>query len=116
VKYTEHGRVDVRLALDGDNVVVDVADTGPGIAPEEHEAIFQEYFQSREARTRRTGTGLGLAIARRLCEMHGGRIEVTSEIGKGSTFRVVLPIASRAEGRPPKSRPRTPKPGELPAL
>jgi signal transduction histidine kinase len=116
VKYTEHGRVDVRLALDAEHVVVDVSDTGPGIAPEEHEAIFQEYFQSREARTRRTGTGLGLAIARRLCEMHGGHIEVTSEIGKGSTFRVVLPIASRPEGRPPRSRPKTPKPGELPAL
>ena len=116
VKYTEQGRVDVRLGADGNNVVVDVADTGPGIAPEEHEAIFQEYFQSREARTRRAGTGLGLAIARRLCEMHGGRIEVASEIGKGSTFRVVLPIAPRPEGRPPRSRPKTPRPGELPAL
>ncbi len=114
VKYTEHGRVDVRLARSGDDVVVEVADTGPGIAAEEHEAIFQEYWQSREARTRRAGTGLGLAIARRLVEMHGGRIEVTSEIGKGSTFRIVLPIEPpKMEGRgPPRSRPKNSRPEE----
>jgi signal transduction histidine kinase len=116
VKYTEHGRVDVRLSVEGSTVVVQVADTGPGIAAEEHEAIFQEYWQSREARTRRTGTGLGLAISRRLVEMHGGRIEVTSEIGRGSTFRIVLPVEPpKSEGRPPRSRPRNPTPEELEA-
>jgi len=114
VKYTEHGRVDVRIALEQDQVVVEVADTGPGIAPEEHEAIFQEYWQSREAHRRRAGTGLGLAISRRLVEMHGGRIEVTSEIGKGSTFRVILPVEPpKGEGRPTRSRPRNPLPEEL---
>jgi signal transduction histidine kinase len=113
VKYTERGRVDVRLTHQGNEVVVEVADTGPGIAAEEHEAIFQEYWQSREARTKRAGTGLGLAIARRLCEMHGGRIEVTSDIGKGSTFRVILPIEPKLEGRPARSRPKNPTPEEL---
>jgi signal transduction histidine kinase len=115
VKYTEHGRVDVLLSATRDTVVVEVADTGPGIAPEEHEAIFQEYWQSREARTRRTGTGLGLAISRRLVEMHGGRIEVTSEIGTGSTFRIVLPVEPpKTEGRgSTRSRPKNPSPEEL---
>jgi signal transduction histidine kinase len=113
VKYTERGRVDVRLSRQGNEVVVEVADTGPGIAAEEHEAIFQEYWQSRDARTKRAGTGLGLAIARRLCEMHGGRIEVTSEIGRGSTFRVILPIEPKLEGRPLRSRPKNPSPEEL---
>ena len=114
VKYTERGRVDVRLRVANAEVAVEVADTGPGIAPEEHEAIFQEYWQSRDARTRRAGTGLGLAIARRLVAMHGGRIEVTSEIGRGSTFRVVLPMEPpKLDGRPPRSRPMNPSPEEL---
>jgi signal transduction histidine kinase len=112
VKYTERGRVDVGLGIVNGEVVVEVADTGPGIAAEEHEAIFQEYFQSREARTRRAGTGLGLAIARRLARMHGGRVEVASEIGKGSIFRVVFPVEPKLE-RPPRSRPKNPKPEEL---
>ena len=115
VKYTERGRVDVRLVAEHGAVVVEVADTGPGIAPEEHEAIFQEYFQTPEARTRRAGTGLGLAIARRLVAMHGGRIEVTSEVGKGSVFRVVLPAEPPKFERPPRSRPRDPSPEELAA-
>jgi signal transduction histidine kinase len=113
VKYTERGRVDVGVGVHGGEVVVDVADTGPGIAPEEHEAIFQEYFQTREARTRRAGTGLGLAIARRLVRMHGGRIEVTSEVGRGSLFRIVLPMEPPRSERPPRSRPKNPSPEEL---
>jgi signal transduction histidine kinase len=113
VKYTERGRVDVRLGREGNEAVVEVADTGPGIAAEEHEAIFQEYWQSREARTKRAGTGLGLAIARRLCEMHGGRIVVKSEIGKGSTFRVILPIEQKLDGRTTRSRSKNPTPEEF---
>jgi signal transduction histidine kinase len=113
VKYTERGRVDVRLVLERAEVVVEVVDTGPGIAQEEHEAIFQEYWQSREARTRRAGTGLGLAITRRLVAMHGGRIEVTSAIGRGSTFRIILPTEPPKHERPPRSRPQNPDPEEL---
>lgn len=112
VKYTEQGRVDVRVAPEGLFFVVEVKDTGPGIAPEDHEAIFQEYFQSREARTRRIGTGLGLAIARRLVAMHGGRIELESQLGRGSLFRVVLPIEPKVEGRTTRSRPRNSRPPE----
>jgi signal transduction histidine kinase len=91
VKYTEIGRVEVHVTSAPGEITVSVEDTGPGIAAEEHESIFQEYWQSREAERRRVGTGLGLAIARRLVEMHGGRIQLESELGKGSTFFIVLP-------------------------
>jgi signal transduction histidine kinase len=76
-------------------VEVVVADTGPGIPPEEHERIFQE-FQQAETKTGGTkpeGTGLGLTLARKFIEMHGGRIWVTSEIGRGAAFTFTLPMA-----------------------
>jgi len=118
VKYTEVGKVAVSVYADGDEVCVRVADTGPGIAPEDHEAIFQEYWQTSEARRRRVGTGLGLAITRRLVEMHGGRVELTSELGRGSTFRIILPMeppkesVRRERSRARQSRP--PPPPEAP--
>jgi signal transduction histidine kinase len=114
VKYTEMGRVDVRVTSGPEAVVVTVSDTGPGIAPEEHEAIFQEYWQSTAAKVRRAGTGLGLAIARRLVDMHGGRIELDSEIGKGSTFRIVLPLDAPPEARRDRSHPRASRPPSPP--
>jgi len=111
VKYTEVGKVAVNVYAVDDEVSVRVQDTGPGIAEAEHEAIFQEYWQSSEARRRRTGTGLGLAITRRLVEMHGGRIELTSRLGRGSIFRIVLPKEppKDARGRD-RSRPRASRP------
>jgi signal transduction histidine kinase len=115
VKYTEIGRVDVRVTSVPDAVVVTVSDTGPGIARQDHEAIFQEYWQSTAARVRRAGTGLGLAIARRLVVMHGGRIELDSEIGKGSTFRIVLPIEPPPDTRRDLSRPRASRPPPEPS-
>jgi signal transduction histidine kinase len=69
-------------------VRIDVGDTGPGIAPEHHENIFNDFFQVPGSSAR--GTGLGLAIARRLVEAYGGLIWVESELGKGSTFSVLL--------------------------
>lgn len=110
VKYTELGAVSVSVTSGPDAVIVTVSDTGPGIAPEEHEAIFQEYWQSTEAKARRAGTGLGLAIARRLVDMHGGRIELESEIGKGSCFRIVLPLEPPPESRRDRSHPRASRP------
>jgi signal transduction histidine kinase len=65
---------------------IDVIDTGPGIAPDAKDKIFQAYYS-----TRKGGTGLGLAMARRIIEEHGGKLAVTSELGKGSDFRIVLP-------------------------
>ena len=70
-----------------------VRDTGPGIAPEDHGKIFEEFQQVDSSNTRKKGgTGLGLAISKRMVEMQGGTITVDSELGKGATFRVSLPV------------------------
>ncbi len=97
VKFTARGSVVVRLSTTRTQVSVAVSDTGPGIAADERAAIFEEYRQSGDARSRRRGTGLGLAIARRLVQKHGGVIELESELGKGSTFSFTLPAWGGAE-------------------
>jgi signal transduction histidine kinase len=96
VKFTPAGgRVEVSaLALDG-VVEVAVADTGPGIAPDDQEIVFQEFGQARSGPERdEEGTGLGLPLSRRFVELHGGRLWVESAPGQGSTFRFTLPAAS----------------------
>ena len=91
VKFTPAGgAVDVSAARVNGEVKVSVTDTGPGIAPEDHERIFEE-FQQTERAEQREGTGLGLALSKRLVELHGGRIWVESELGQGSTFVFTLP-------------------------
>ena len=95
VKFTEQGRVMLRVgtADEGRELVLEVSDTGPGIPKSKLDSIFEEFTQADGSISRRYGgTGLGLAITRRLVEIHGGAISVTSEINKGSTFRVTLPI------------------------
>jgi signal transduction histidine kinase len=92
VKFTQQGEVKIALRSDGRFAFVEVTDTGPGISPAERAMIFEEYKQAAAGRARRRGTGLGLAIARRLVLMHGGSIQVESELGKGSTFHVFLPL------------------------
>lgn len=89
-KFTIRGSVIVRVDARGSFVVLTVKDTGPGIPREQTAAIFEEYRQLGDARSR-GGTGLGLAITKRLVLMHGGTIDVTSEMGRGSTFTVSLP-------------------------
>ncbi|HET9960437.1 MAG TPA: HAMP domain-containing sensor histidine kinase [Polyangiaceae bacterium] len=107
VKFTEKGSVLLRVDPRDGGAMISVSDTGPGIAADEREAIFQEYWQSRDAQRRRLGTGLGLAITRRLVQMHRGFIDLKSQLGKGSTFTVVLPSrpppkpAPKEEARPP---------------
>jgi signal transduction histidine kinase len=68
-----------------------VTDTGVGIAPEDQEAIFEEFRQVGTADKKVEGTGLGLALSRKFIELHGGRIWVKSEVGQGSTFTFTLP-------------------------
>ena len=80
------GRIDLELTSANGTVTVDIADTGPGIGQEERERIFRPFW-SLDGR----GTGLGLPIARELAMALGGRIELDSEVGKGSRFRLVLP-------------------------
>jgi GAF domain-containing protein len=94
VKFTaEGGRVDVDAALADGAVEISVSDTGIGIAKEDQEAIFEEFRQAGgNYAQKREGTGLGLTLTKRFVEMHGGRIWVESEIGKGSTFTFTLPM------------------------
>ncbi|WP_129353080.1 sensor histidine kinase [Sorangium cellulosum] len=91
VKFTTRGAVTVHIAGRGRAAAIVVQDTGPGIPPEETSAVFEEYRQTGDVRSRRAGTGLGLSIARRLVLMHGGTIQLDSELGRGSTFTITLP-------------------------
>jgi GAF domain-containing protein len=93
LKFTpEGGRIDVRAAVSGAMVEVSVADTGVGIAPEDQEAVFEEFRQVGTADKKVEGTGLGLALSRKFIELHGGRIWVKSQVGQGSTFAFTLPV------------------------
>ena len=94
VKFTPAaGRVDVSARLDDGQVEIAVADTGPGIAPEELETIFEEFRQATDGK-RAEGTGLGLPLSRKLVELHGGRLWVESAAGNGSTFCFTLPVGA----------------------
>ncbi len=94
LKFTERGEVRVRAAAGtGGSIVIAVSDTGIGIAPGDFERIFEEFGQVDSALQRRAkGTGLGLPLARRLTQLLGGKLEVTSRVGRGSTFTATLPI------------------------
>jgi len=95
VKFTPAGgSVEVRSSQVDGEVRVSVVDTGPGIAEEDHERIFEEFQQTEIGIEQREGTGLGLALSKRLIELHGGRIWVESAPGKGSTFTFALPVGA----------------------
>jgi signal transduction histidine kinase len=94
VKFTPAaGRVEVSARLDDDRVEIAVADSGPGIAADELEAIFEEFTQATGSK-QAEGTGLGLPLSRKLVELHGGRLWVESTSGTGATFRFTLPVSS----------------------
>ncbi len=94
LKFTpEGGRVEVRARLVDGMAEVSVADTGIGIAPQDQEAVFEEFRQVGTAAKKVEGTGLGLALSRKLIELHGGRIWLDSEVGAGSTFTFTLPLS-----------------------
>jgi signal transduction histidine kinase len=93
IKFTEVGEVRVEVRASDGAFRVAVADTGPGIAPDDQAKIFQEFQQIDSSSTRKKGgTGLGLSIAKRIVELHGGRIGVESTPGTGSTFWFTLPV------------------------
>jgi PAS domain S-box-containing protein len=94
VKYTpQGGRVTFRVNLTDQHIEINVEDTGVGIAEDEVEKVFDKFFRSNDPRVQeQTGTGLGLALAQEVVRLHGGRISVESEINKGSTFTVTLPL------------------------
>jgi len=92
VKFTPaEGQIGVSARVEGENVIVAVSDTGPGIPPESLSRIFERFYKVDRARGQ-SGTGLGLAIARHIVEGHGGRIWAESTPGHGATFRFTLPV------------------------
>jgi len=96
LQYTPPGgQVSVRASLVGPEVVIAVSDTGMGIPKADQQRIFERFYRVDDARSRAVGgTGLGLSITKHLLEAHGGRIEVESDVGRGSTFSLVLPVSA----------------------
>ncbi|MBD2122295.1 ATP-binding protein [Trichocoleus sp. FACHB-262] len=93
LKYTEHGEVRVSAVRAGDHVVLSVADTGIGISPQDLERIFEDFIQIESHLQKRVkGTGLGLPLSRKLAELLGGDVAVTSTPGNGSTFSATIPL------------------------
>ncbi len=111
IKFTDQGgvRLAARRLPDAVRpmVEVSVADSGIGIPPEILPHVFDEFRQEGSVSRHRGGSGLGLAIARRLVALHGGTIRAESEVGRGSTFVVTLPVATPAPGRQPDPGPET---------
>jgi len=99
VKFTEDGgQVYVTASAAADEMVISVRDTGIGIADDEQERVFDEFYQSAETATGRApGTGLGLPLAKRFVELHGGRLWLESKLGKGSNFTFTVPLDARTE-------------------
>ena len=97
LKFTpEGGRIDVRAGVRDGCAEISVTDTGVGIAPEDLQAVFEEFRQVGATVKKTEGTGLGLAISRRFVELHGGSIRVDSKPGKGSAFTFTLPMQQAA--------------------
>jgi signal transduction histidine kinase len=93
IKFTDEGKVEIRARRQDDRFKISVLDTGPGIAKADQAKIFEEFQQVDNTSTRKKGgTGLGLSISRKIVELHGGYISVESEPGKGSNFKVTIPI------------------------
>lgn len=93
-KFTEQGEITVRAYRDNADVVISVADTGPGIAPDDHGLVFEAFKQTTSGLRQGGGTGLGMPITKSLVESHGGTIELESALGEGTTFTITLPITS----------------------
>ena len=101
IKFTDAGEVRLEARYTNGEFVVAVADTGPGISESDQQRIFEEFQQVDDSATRKKGgTGLGLSIARRIVELHGGRIRVESAPGRGATFTVTLPVRVERQAVP----------------
>jgi signal transduction histidine kinase len=94
IKFTPTGgRINIRLQRDNGTAILEVSDTGVGIPSDKLERVFDRFYQVDGSSTRRYGgTGLGLALVKEIAISHGGQVSVESTVGKGSTFRVNLPL------------------------
>jgi len=98
IKFTpEHGRVSVTVRCRGEELVIRISDTGMGIPKEALPKMFERFYRVSRPGEQIQGTGLGLAIVKKIVMMHNGRIEVESEVGRGTTFTVFLPLTTKAE-------------------
>jgi len=101
IKFTDAGEVVISANASNGAFKVSVRDTGPGISAADQAKLFQEFQQADNSLTKKKGgTGLGLAISKRIIEMHGGRIWVESQLGRGSTFFVTIPVEATAPTKP----------------
>ena len=106
IKFTDKGEVAIEASAANGAFNVAVRDSGPGIAADDQVKIFEEFQQVDNTSTRQKGgTGLGLAISKRIVELHGGGIQVDSELGKGSTFTIRLPVKAGGEGQTAEKAP-----------
>ncbi len=100
IKFTDKGEVAIEASLPTALSASPCATAGPGIAAADQAKIFEEFQQVDNTLTKQKGgTGLGLAISKRIVEMHGGGISVESQLGKGSTFTIKLPVNAGSEGQ-----------------
>lgn len=106
IRYSDPGtRVEVGVTRSGDHVAIEVRDQGIGISAADVERIFERFYRVDPARSRQTGgTGLGLSIVKHIAANHGGEVVVDSELGRGSTFTLRLPVVPRDRGEPPRRR------------
>ena len=100
VKYTVRGRIEVRVELRGDHVAVEVADTGPGLSPDEMSQAFEPFRRIERTGAGVNGAGLGLSLSRQLARLMGGVLEARSAVGVGSCFTLTLPFDPLADWEP----------------
>ena len=98
IKYTPAGgKVNVEVDIEGEQLTVNVEDSGIGIDDEDAARVFEKFYRAKDKRvTKITGSGLGLALARQVIQLHGGDITVESRLDKGSTFTLSLPVETQA--------------------
>ena len=107
IKFSDTGAVIIKASSTNGSFTVAVQDNGPGISTADQGKIFEEFQQADNSATKKKGgTGLGLSISRRIVEMHGGKLWVESELGKGSVFQFTLPIQVEHAGQAMKARGR----------
>ena len=94
-KFTEEGDITLRVYQQQSDIIIEIQDSGVGIAPENKDLIFEVFRQTKDGLRKGDGTGLGLPISQRLAQAHGGRLWFESTVGEGSTFYVALPLDNR---------------------